>query len=631
MNKNILLFALCSILTVAIYAQTYKVNPGYLNEQKASDQSDGVVLGYCSEKLVMQVGKGENTEVAAAIYLPALMLKPYVGNKIKTIRYGLMSATTETSVFIKKDLNGDNVVAKSVGDATRGWNEVELEYTIGEEGLYIGYEAKGTDPLALSDNYSENGLFLRESDGSWGNYAQMNAWNALNVEIIVNGDNMPVNVMSIFNLDDIYAQQNKSFIISGIVENLSVTTVNNYEITYKIDDGETKSQTFNGKMLASNYRDTFRIELSSLNEVKDYKIEVNLSKVNGVANTNTYNNTWESLIYCKEYLFPRKVVIEEGSGTWCKYCVRGIVGMQEMKKRYPENFIGIVSHKGDVMAASSYAQLHSKFFSAGLPNSVVNRKSNLVVDPALENLEKAFKKECIPSDIGIEVTASFTSNNKDAIDIRTTTTFGFSEENVAYRIALVLVEDNVTGTGQQYEQLNAYTKESGGQFDGMEMGGFENLPYVVPADQMVYENVARGIYKSFVGNLNSVPYIVEKGVGYKFSYTIDKTSFKSAKVNNKENLLIVALLLDTNTGEIINADRVKVGEYNPLDMTNSEISELKVYAIDGRICVEGTYDNLHVFTSNGIEVGSDNLQYGIYFVQIIRGSDIIVRKVYVSQ
>ena len=164
----------------------------------------------------------------------------------------------------------------------------------------------------------------------------------------------------------------------------------------------------------------------------------------------------------------------------------------------------------------------------------------------------------------------------------------------------------------------------------MEMGGFENLPYVVPADQMVYENVARGIYKSFVGNLNSVPYIVEKGVGYKFSYTIDKTSFKSAKVNNKENLLIVALLLDT-TGEIINADRVKVGEYNPLDMTNSEISELKVYAIDGRICVEGAYDNLHVFTSDGIEVGSDNLQYGIYFVQIIRGSDIIVRKVYISQ
>ena len=78
-----MLFALCSILTAAIYAQTYKVNLGYLNEQKASDQSDGVVLGYCSEKLVMQVGKGENTEVAAAIYIPALMLKPYIGIRLK--------------------------------------------------------------------------------------------------------------------------------------------------------------------------------------------------------------------------------------------------------------------------------------------------------------------------------------------------------------------------------------------------------------------------------------------------------------------------------------------------------------------------------------------------------------------
>ena len=48
--------------------------------------------------------------------------------------------------------------------------------------------------------------------------------------------------------------------------------------------------------------------------------------------------------------FYHKIVAEEGTGTWCGYCVRGIVALEEMNKKYPDNFIGIAIHSGDPMA-----------------------------------------------------------------------------------------------------------------------------------------------------------------------------------------------------------------------------------------------------------------------------------------
>lgn len=573
---------------------------------------------------------GVKAQSAAAIYIPAQMLKPYIGNQIKAIRIGLMSNATEASVFIKKDLDGENVAEKLIGDAARGWNETEMDYTIEEGDLYIGYESTGVNQVALSDSYSENGLFLRESDGSWANYASLNEWNALCLEIVINGKKMPDHAMSVVSLDKCYPQKDKIFTISGIVENQTLVPVTEYEINYQINDEIKGSKTFHDLSLTSNQKDTFKIEVPAISEIGKYKLIVNLSKVNGQENENINSSKMESTVNCKEYYFPRKVVVEEGSGTWCQYCVRGIVGMHEMRKRYPDTFIGIVSHYNDVMAASSYNSLHSKFFSAGLPNSVMNRKSELVMDPSFINLEEAYLKELIPSDIGIQVEASFASEAKDAINITTTTTFGFSKENVAYRIALVLIEDSVRGTGKGYEQLNAYTKESGGRFDGIEMGGFENLPFTVPAEKMVYENVARGIYKSYMGNLNSVPYTVEKGESYNFSYEISKADLKNAKVLNKDYLEVVALLLNTNTGEIVNADKIKVMPYDPMGIKNTGISQLEVYAENGSIYVDGIYDIFHVFTLDGVEINSSHLESGIYLVQVIIGKNITVRKVIVK-
>ena len=51
----------------------------------------------------------------------------------------------------------------------------------------------------------------------------------------------------------------------------------------------------------------------------------------------------------------KKVVAEELTGTWCGWCIRGIVTFEEMKAKYPDTFIAIAVHGGsDVMKDEEY-------------------------------------------------------------------------------------------------------------------------------------------------------------------------------------------------------------------------------------------------------------------------------------
>ena len=52
--------------------------------------------------------------------------------------------------------------------------------------------------------------------------------------------------------------------------------------------------------------------------------------------TGTYNFKLPTTTY-----FPRRVVMEEATGTWCGWCVRGLETISRLSKEYPKNFIAI--------------------------------------------------------------------------------------------------------------------------------------------------------------------------------------------------------------------------------------------------------------------------------------------------
>jgi hypothetical protein len=117
-----------------------------------------------------------------------------------------------------------------------------------------------------------------------------------------------------------------------------------------------------------------------------------------------------------------------------------------------------------------------------------------------------------------------------------------------YKVACVLTEDSVKGTGSTYNQSNAYAGGASGV-----MGGFELLANPVPAALMRYDHVARFISPSFAGYPATG---TSAAAGAIFTYTFTFTlpaSYKSSKIN------IVGLFIDP-TGKIDNAGTATIAQ-----------------------------------------------------------------------
>ncbi|MDL2223038.1 Ig-like domain-containing protein [Bacteroidales bacterium OttesenSCG-928-M11] len=240
---------------------------------------------------------------------------------------------------------------------------------------------------------------------------------------------------------------------------------------------------------------------------------------------------------CKaDTTFTRKVVVEEGTGTWCAWCVRGIVGMADMKTKYPNTFIGIAVHNGDDMALSSYS---SSLGLSGYPQCNINRKHKQA-NPEFSSLE-SFYKTLVATEAPAKVELSATYNiEKDQIEVETTTTFGYTSSNVNCRLTYAVVENKVTSANKQ---SNAY---SGGYYG--KMGGWENLGSSV---ETLFDDVARSISPSYTGLSNSIPASVTENTPLTHNYSFAMPSM----IQNVSQVEVIVMLLDVATGEIINADK----------------------------------------------------------------------------
>ena len=71
----------------------------------------------------------------------------------------------------------------------------------------------------------------------------------------------------------------------------------------------------------------------------------------------------------------KAVIVEEGTGTWCPWCVRGTVFMDVLSHRYEGLFIPIAVHNGDPMVVSEYDQFVANWPEySGYPGMIVGRQ-----------------------------------------------------------------------------------------------------------------------------------------------------------------------------------------------------------------------------------------------------------------
>jgi len=172
--------------------------------------------------------------------------------------------------------------------------------------------------------------------------------------------------------------------------------------------------------------------------------------------------------------------------------------------------------------------------------------------------------------------------------VNTKTTFGDDINAANYKIAYVVLEDNVG----PYYQSNYYSGSSLSQTDYM-----YDWTQKESRVSIKFNDVARGIYPNVYGQSGSVPSSVKRGVANEYAYTLTLPT----NISNKDNISIVTLLVNSNNGEIVNADKVSVVMISSsvkLNKTNAKLQKGKTMTLKATVSPSVLPDKSVTWTSS---------------------------------
>lgn len=581
---------------------------------------DYVAIGYCIDDIQMQVGFGSTEELGAAIYVPKEMLSTYAGGEVVGLRIGLADYASNVRTFLieGEDLDATPTFSTVAGEREQGWHEIKFRvpYQISDNDIVVGYFSTGLNQIGMDGQTAYENAAILNRKGQWGSIYKSAAGSglgALCIQLLVSGG-MPDAEMSLEKILTKHAEQGEPFSLRVQARNNTTNPVDNFDVKVTLSDGTTSTHHIVCPVAGAGTAE-FDIPMSPIAKTGTMPVQVQLTAVNGAEDADDSNNIVTGTFKVVENgcYFPRIVVAEEATSVLCGFCPRGIMVMESMRERYPDTFIGIAVHLMDMgfdgMAHESYSDLLWYCDNTGLPNSLVNRKYE--GDPLY--IEVYYEKEAGQLAVaGIEFTKPL--EIKDGkIEINTAVTFASDYSDAHYRLAYVLLEDDVQG----YTQLNTY---SGGNYGSM--GGWESLPNPV---KMAFNDVARGI-KDLKGMEGSVPAQIVKKEKYEWSATMDV-----AKDVVPENLRVVAMLIDTaNNDEIVQAAQIKyVDPAGIIDVEAAVADKVSYSIVGGSVVVDGA-DSVEVYAANGMRIANESLRPGFYMARASVGGKVSNFKIFVK-
>lgn len=619
-----------------------EVTPGFMKApSKINLADDEMLYGYCKENDQLGgLGAGGPATFDCAIFLPEDMLKNLAGSKITTIRVAMASASnlTNSKVWIAKKLGGTQVAVKDVTLA-QGWADFTLDtpYELDGDGVYIGYTttlSKVTTqaesyPLGVTSASTPNGLFLALNNGKWADYSA--DYGTLMVQCVVKG-NVPQYDAQLDAILKSAGVKGEKMNVTGTITNKAKKDITSVDVTYVLD-GTTQTITDVKVEPAIKSLDSgnFSFEVTTPDATGIvYSVSATIDKVNGQEDEYTANNKAEGTVMSLTKMPHRRVVMEEFTGSWCGYCPRGAVALEKLAEEYPDNFIGIAVHSGDNMATSSYNQLLSQ--TSGLPSSMLNRQSG-IIDPYYgsngQNYGIQHDVETLiaaPTVADISLEAIYNGKSKTSLTVTSQTTFYYTSDENPYKLAYVVLEDGLIGS-----QANYFAGANGLPED---LAFLKDKPSTIR--DFEFNDVARNIH-TCMGLSGSLEGAVKEDEVKTHTYKINLPS----SIKNKDNLKLAVLLLDTQTGEIMNANQISLKDIE-VGIENAVLKpfESTAFVENGVLNVQTPAEGvmtLNVYSESGMLVASQVFEgnttvpvsglEGVHIVRITDGNNVSVQKV----
>lgn len=251
--------------------------------------------------------------------------------------------------------------------------------------------------------------------------------------------------------------------------------------------------------------------------------------------------------------FTQKVVLELFTGAGQSQCTDGFVKAKDIMDAHPTTSIPVFIHYSDAMEISYYNYVESVYSttpSPTFPSGMVNRTPSLSVvilnrTQWMSNFNQALAKTPV---CGLAIKSSIIGNTA-TVEVHA----GFLQALAGnYHLNVMLLENNVTGSGIQYDQRNAYNTTTGHLFNGL--GD--------PILNFQHNHVLRKMISSNGGDLIPSGSIVPGG-HYVKTYTFTMGNYKTA------DLSIVAFIdKDGSTAtshEVMNAQKATFGNVKNWD------------------------------------------------------------------
>lgn len=275
---------------------------------------------------------------------------------------------------------------------------------------------------------------------------------------------------------------------------------------------------------------------------------VTITKVNGVDNT-IENATSDGYMVTLAEAVARRTVVEEFTGTWCGWCPRGIVGMQKVNEQFPDKAITLVIHSDDPMAVSDYGTSAGSYPMAFVDRAIsADPYYGISGDKPAGICDLVGERNAILAEASVKLQQP-TLAKSGSISFKADVTFYYDNAKAPYAMGYVLVADGLTGTGRDWAQSNYYAGKTEDYGDDALLKSWVEGASYVPG--LTYDHVvvaAKGMDAAGGGISAPIKNGVKRTVNGSFAIS------GNTILQRFQGLKVVAVLFNTETGFIVNAD-----------------------------------------------------------------------------
>lgn len=568
-----------------------------------------VIMRYGPE---IDFGWGDASSVVTPyVTFPAEFTAPYAENNITHVKIGLSQPASNCYLYIKETPNDDtNLYRQKLGDLEAGWNDITLTtpFPIEEnQQISIGYKASFASKGGVgvsSEKWAEASTIYNNSQATW-----TSVTGSICIQAYVEGENMPINELMVGRLYNYTAEYEETEVEFALpIRNVGVNSISRYayELTY---DNNTETTEIEAT-IEPNQSETIKFKVPTIEPGTHY-VSVKIVKVNDEADFYEANNHVTFELTVKDPRFIRRIVCEEYTGTWCGWCPKGIVGLEMMKGLYPDRFIAISVHGGDQLEIDGESDYSYSEFIKSIAGAPYCRLDRCMGGDPLYDIQNLFNIESTKeSHLSYNLSAVW-DEDKQQITVKSSYYTDQDINSPSWNIAYTIIEDGITG----YYQTNYYAGGGNGTMDGWEEK--DN-----PTDDVVFNDLARGIMGGYHGME-----LHREAINAEEVYETEHTIGLPEGIENVDNIHVIGQVIDTETGIILNAMRVKPSESegSGVMVASEEIGYrwvqksdcIKLYgAADSEVIAES-------YNALGMLIDSSALDQGVAMLRLNHGVNII--------